>query len=193
MLPGRKSPLHASPGSVRAGAPSFPPGPRRRDSSALRQHGSSSLRLAIGLCVLAAGSVLLAPLARRLAVERRATAAAEQLRVFSAAFQAHAHDRGDWPPMAQAGEIPPGMQERLAGTGWSSPTPIGGRYRWLRRSPQQGQRFEAAITITSVGHNPVSDDRALLEEIDRQLDDGELATGQFRLGFRNQPLLVLEP
>lgn len=151
------------------------------------------MRLAIGLFALAVGSVLFAPLARRLAIERRATTTAGQLRAFSASFQAHAHDRGDWPTMGRPGEIPPGMQERLAATPWSNATPIGGRYRWIRRSPQQGQRFEAAITITGIDGSPVSDDRALLEEIDRQIDDGELATGRFRLGFRNQPLLVLEP
>jgi type II secretory pathway pseudopilin PulG len=188
MLPGRTSTRHPSPGTARAG-----PASARHGSFAVRQRGSLALRLAVGLFAIAAGAVLLAPLARRLAIERRATAAVQQLQAFSAAFQAQAHDRGDWPPMALPGEVPPGMSERLAGTNWSGTAPIGGQYRWIRRTPQQGQRFEAAIAITSAEGNPVSDDRALLEEMDRLLDDGELTTGRFRLGYRNQPLLVLEP
>jgi hypothetical protein len=33
----------------------------------------------------------------------------------------------------------------------------------------------------------------MLEMIDRELDDGDLTTGSFRLGFGNCPLYIIEP
>ena len=47
--------------------------------------------------------------------------------------------------------------------------------------------------IAAVANSPVLEDRRLLEQIDRELDDGDLRTGNFQLGYRDQPFFVLEP
>lgn len=151
------------------------------------------MKIAIVLLALAIGAALAAPTARRFAIERRSAALAEDLRRFTAAFQEYAHERSNWPPGAAApGEIPPGMEQKLAGGNWQRPSPVGGGYRWARHTAQRGERFEAAILIVPVPGNGVSEDRRQFTDLDRRLDDGDLNTGKFRLGFRNLPVWVLE-
>ncbi|MBI5692157.1 MAG: hypothetical protein HZC55_18910 [Verrucomicrobia bacterium] len=128
---------------------------------------------------------------RQRAAQVAATAA--DLRAFAEAFQKFAHDRGDWPPDAGApAEVPTGMTERVERARWQAPSPIGGHYAWAPYTLQRGERYRAALLILSVGREQVSPDRTLLAALDQQLDDGNLDTGRFRLGFRQQPVLVLE-
>lgn len=151
------------------------------------------MKAAIALFAVAAGAALATPTARRLAIERRSAALAHDLRQFTSAFQAHAHERSNWPASTRGpAEIPAGMEARLSGSNWQRPTPIGGGYRWVRHTPHRGERFEAAILIVPTGGHPVSEDRDQLVDLDRRIDDGNLATGNFRLGYRNLPVLVLE-
>ena len=55
-----------------------------------------------------------------------------------------------------------------------------------------GERYRAAIVISSAASNPVSSDLIQLTDLDRKIDDGNLDTGNLRLGFRNYPVYVLE-
>ncbi len=115
------------------------------------------------------------------------------LRVYSGAFQAYAQEHGDWPPGGGApGTFPPGMEGYLGQTNWSRTTPIGGNYQFATQSPQQGGRYSAVIIIASVGTNKVTSDFNQLSSIDTKLDDGNLNTGNFFLGYRNFPVFVLE-
>lgn len=140
--------------------------------------------------VLAAFAV---PALKRSLQEARSVAVINELRVFAGAFQAYAHDRGNWPPGPSApGEMPAGMQSFLGATSWAQRTPIGGRYTWSPDTVQQGERYHAAIVLQGIAGHPVSDDRRQLEDIDRRLDDGNLETGGFRLGYRNYPVFVIE-
>lgn len=126
-------------------------------------------------------------------IESRASAVANDFRVFTAAFQTYVHEKGDWPPDASGpGAIPPGMETYLGPTGWSRVTPIGGHYQWAPNTLQQGQRYRAAITISTTDDSTVSADLVQLVELDRKIDDGNLDTGNFCLGFRNYPVFVLE-
>ena len=115
------------------------------------------------------------------------------LRVYSGAFQAYAQEHGDWPPGGTPpGTFPPGMEGYLSQTNWSRKTPIGGNYQFATQSPQEGGRYAAVIIIASNGANTVTSDFNQLSDIDSKLDDGNLATGNFFLGFRNYPVFVLE-
>ena len=96
--------------------------------------------------------------------------------------------RGGGPP----GVFPAGMEGYLSQTNWSRTTPIGGNYQFATQSPQGGGRYAAVIIIASVGANAVSADANQLTDVDRKLDDGNLSTGNFFLGYRNYPVFVLE-
>jgi len=84
------------------------------------------------------------------------------------------------------------MEGYLSQTNWSRLTPIGGYYQFATQSPQLGGRYAAVIVIATVGSDQVTSDSIQLSDIDRKLDDGNLNTGNFFLGYRNYPVFVLE-
>lgn len=152
----------------------------------------------VGLAVILAALSVLAAVAVPLLQDRmRAAKAAETTRLFTSfarSFAAAAKAAGDWPAApAVPGELPPGPGLETAGEAWRRPSPIGGHFQWVAHSAQAGTRIRAGITISSTPAGAVSTDRALLTAIDTAIDDGNLATGKFRLGYRAQPLLILEP
>jgi len=133
------------------------------------------------------------PYGRAAVRHHRAQKVAADLRSFANLFQGYANDHGDWP----SGDgipavIPPGLEAKLAATDWKKITPIGGNYTWDPSGLHQGSRIRAAIVIASVEDSRVTTDRSQLVEIDRAIDDGDLSTGNFLLGYRNYPMLVLE-
>ncbi len=158
-----------------------------------RLAGFSLVELSVVLLIISLLSALALPGYRKIQLSARSAAVENDIRVFAGAFQNYAHDRGDWPADGAApGEIPEGMANYLARTTWQQPTPIGGAYSWAPNTLQQGERYRAALMIEAVEGKPVSADLNQLVEIDRRLDDGNLDTGNFRLGFRNQPVFVIE-
>jgi general secretion pathway protein G len=123
----------------------------------------------------------------------RSSVVMNDLRVFAGAFQVYAQEHGDWPPGGGApGSFPPGMEGYLNQTNWSRITPIGGYYQFATQSPQLGGHYAAVIVIASMGTNQVTTDSIQLSDIDRKLDDGNLNTGNFFLGYRDYPVFVLE-
>ena len=123
----------------------------------------------------------------------RSSVVMNDLRVYAGAFQAYAQEHGDWPPGGGApGTFPAGMEGYLSQTNWSRLTPIGGYYQFATQSPQLGGRYAAVIVIATVGSDQVTSDSIQLSDIDRKLDDGNLNTVNFFLGYRNYPVFVLE-
>ncbi len=140
--------------------------------------------------VLAAAAV---PALKQNAQNARSSTVMNDFRVFAAAFQAYAQEHGDWPAGGSPpGAFPPGMDGYLSRTNWARPSPIGGSYQFAVQSPQAGGRYAAVIIIASSRGNRVSSDARQLADIDTKLDDGNLSTGNFFLGYRNYPVFVLE-
>lgn len=155
--------------------------------------GFALLPLARALFVVSVLAALAVPGVRRIQIHLRTGAVIKDLRGFAADFQRYAHERGDWPGLSSPpGVIPPGAEKYLAASPWKKPSPIGGAYTWAAFSLHQGERYRAAIIISHLAENRVTNLRQQLDDLDRQLDDGNLATGKFRLGYRNQPVFVLE-
>lgn len=155
--------------------------------------GFSLLELSVALFVVSVLAALAVPGYKRIQIHARSGAVIKDLRVFAGAFQNHANVRGDWPEESAApGEIPPGMQPYLSATAWTHRAPIGGAYTWAANSLQQGERYRAILVISSLGANQVTAERRQLVDIDRRIDDGDLSSGSFRLGYRNQPFFVIE-
>ena len=156
--------------------------------------GVSVTVLAIVLFALSVTGAVVAPLIRD---RQRAAQAAETARLltsFARTFTALAKATGDWPDAPAApGDLPAGAGLEIIRDAWRRPSPIGGSFQWIAHSPQAGSRIRAGITITPTDAGAVSDDATLLTAIDSALDDGNLTTGRFRLGYRARPVLILEP
>ena len=134
------------------------------------------------------------PALKKNAINARSSAVMNDLRVYSGAFQAYAQEHGDWPPGGGApGVFPAGMEGYLSQTNWSRTTPIGGNYQFATQSPQGGGRYAAVIIIACVGEQRRSRPTSTSSPTStRKLDDGNLVTGNFFLGYRNYPVFVLE-
>lgn len=155
--------------------------------------GFTLVELSVVVFLISLLAALGVPALKKANLEARSVTVVNDLRVFSAAFQTYAHDRGDWPPgNGTPGAFPAGMEGYLGPTAWQRVTPIGGHYTWDPNSTQQGERYRAVIVLASANGHAVTSDLAQLVDLDRRADDGDLATGNFRLGFRNYPVFVLE-
>ena len=64
-------------------------------------------------------------------------------------------------------------------------SPIGGVYKWNYDVSADGITAKAAIIIETSGGEVISDDVDLLEMIDKEMDDGNLATGNIQIGSTN--------
>jgi prepilin-type N-terminal cleavage/methylation domain-containing protein len=93
------------------------------------------------------------------------------LRTASGAFVNYATDNKAYPLGVADGTVPAGMESYLANFEWSKQTPIGGLWAWDR--DVNGYKAGVAVSGPTVSQRK-------LEEIDRAIDDGNLATGQFR-------------
>jgi len=93
------------------------------------------------------------------------------LRTAAAAFVNYATDNKTYPPAATSGAVPAGMETYLANFRWTDQTPIGGNWTW--DFGVNGYTAGIAVTGPTV---PLPQ----IQNIDRIIDDGDLATGQFR-------------
>lgn len=149
--------------------------------------------LSAGLLVLSLAAAFAVPAWQRARLAARVTATVADLTQFAEAFRRFAHERRDWPAAsASPGVLPAGLAPYLPADRWQRPTPLGGRYLWARETLQRGERYQAALVLADTPGHRVSSDRRLLTAVDQAIDDGNLDSGKFRLGFRLQPVFVLE-
>jgi len=163
-------------------------------ASRSRQGGCSLIGLSLALAAVSIGAAVTVPWMQQRHFRERATATQADLASFAAAFRAQANAHGEWPAGdGAAGTVPAGMSDALDSKHWQARTPLGGRYAWDTNSPQRGRRYRAAIVIVPDGDDRATTDARPLRELDRLIDDGNLASGNLFLGFQNQPVFALEP
>ncbi len=156
--------------------------------------GFSLIELMVVVTIISLLMMLAAPAYLRVQKKARASALVNDLRVFAAVYQAHANEKGTWPPEAAAGVVPAGItSDELKTDAWTQPTVIGGHWDWENNQVHGGVRYTAAIAITDTSDAHLLIDMELFQEMDNALDDGNLTTGSFILGDGNCPLFILEP
>jgi prepilin-type N-terminal cleavage/methylation domain-containing protein len=159
----------------------------------------SLVELMIAVLIISLLFLMAVPAYQRIQRKARATTIANDFRVFGAAFQAYAHEKGTWPPESAPGVIPTGITVQDIQTDvWQTMTPIGGKFDWEYNQvhpggTSPGGKWHAAIAITGTSDAPLIIDADLMKEIDEELDDGDLTTGNFRSGFGDSPIYILEP
>ena len=159
----------------------------------------SLVELMIAVLIISLLFLMGVPTYQRIQRKTRATAIANDLRVFGSAFQTNTHEKGTWPPEAAPGVIPTGISvQEIQSDKWQNATPIGGHFDWEYNQvhpggTSPGGKWHAAIAISSTSGSSVLLDADLMQAIDAELDDGDLTTGNFRSGFGDVPIYILEP
>jgi type IV pilus assembly protein PilA len=93
------------------------------------------------------------------------------LRTAKGAFMQYCIERGNYPPDRTPGIIPPGMEDYLGRFPWMSANSLGGMWDW-------DYRQFSCVAGVSVYQPAVPLQQ--MQQIDRTIDDGDLATGSFR-------------
>ncbi len=173
------------------------PGARR---GLLRSTSAFSLvELMVVVTIISLMFMTAVPTYQQIERKARASAIVNDFRVYAAVFQAYAHEHGTWPDEAAAGVVPNGVSpQELKADQWTAVTPMGGKFDWENNQvhpggTSPGGRWRAAIAISATSDAPLLIDAKMLEMIDKDLDDGNLTTGSFRLGFGDCPLYIIEP
>jgi prepilin-type N-terminal cleavage/methylation domain-containing protein len=156
--------------------------------------GFTLVEIMVVVTIISLLAMLAIPTMQKIRRKARASAIANDFRVFATAFLTYSHENGAWPAESAAGITPTGMDPYLKGGSWPRISPMGGHYNWDNSQLHQGGfRPHAAIAISATGDAPLLIDADQLKEIDFAIDDGDLTTGNFRLGSGNAPLFVVEP
>jgi prepilin-type N-terminal cleavage/methylation domain-containing protein len=155
--------------------------------------GFSLVELMVVVTIISIMMMMAVPTYDRIRRKARATAIANDFRVYAAAFQAHAHAAGSWPDDTPAGGIPPGMTaDELNLNQWTATTSIGGKFKWERHLLINGTQYNAALSIASTADTSPLNDADLMEQLDRELDDGNLSQGNFQIGDDYSPVYIIE-
>jgi len=156
------------------------PGFNRNDNSGSKPRAFTLVEVMVVVVIIGLLAAAGLPGYRHLTMRSKVTAVENDLRQFSTAIQTYALQSGHWPESFDADSIPADLATALP-TNFKLRTPIGGAYKW--NAPYvMGDSFKGAITIETVGDNRMDDDIELLEMIDRQVDDGDIASGMMQAG-----------
>lgn len=140
----------------------------------------------IGL--LAAASL---PAYRLITLRSKAATVVNDLRTFSTVFITYSLQNGRYPDDGSPQVVPPQVTGQLP-SNFTQRTPIGGVYKWNFDIPADGIPARAALIIQAAAGNPLVDDLDQLEAVDKQIDDGNLATGNLQLGSTNSLVYIIE-
>jgi len=131
------------------------------------------------------------PAYRLITLRSRAASVVNDLRTFSTVFITYSLQNGRYPDDGDPQVVPPQVAGQLPGN-FSQRTPIGGVYKWNFDVPADGVPAKAAIIIQAATGNALLDDLDQLETVDKQIDDGNLATGNMQLGSTNSLVFIIE-
>lgn len=161
------------------------PLPRRRS----RAFTLVEIMIVVVIIGLLAAAAL--PAYRLITLRSRAASVVNDLRTFSTVFITYSLQNGRYPDDGDPQVVPPQVAGQLPGN-FTQKTPIGGVYKWNFDIPADGVPAKAAIIIQAVSGNALLDDLDQLETVDKQIDDGNLATGNMQLGSTNSLVFIIE-
>lgn len=149
--------------------------------------GFSLLEVVFVLAILGVIAALATPALMRARNSTENKVVVNDLRIFSEAFNRYNVEQSGWPSSQGDASFPSEMQGYLSEASWSNNSPVGGNYQWYAPVDLGDTTVTAAIAI--------QDSNITLEQvekIDSVIDDGNTSTGEFRLGIRNYPVIILE-
>ena len=155
--------------------------------------GFTLVEIAVVVMIIGILSTMALPASRKAGSMTRINTYVNDLRVFSGGFNQFAQMHGKWPATQTSSQsFPEDMEGHLSETSWTRVTPLGGSYTWDHDVLLNGRTITAAISLVASPERPVSATNEQLLEIDTKIDDGNLATGMFQLGFGDMPIYIIE-
>ncbi len=159
-----------------------------------RKHGVRAFTLVEVMVVVVIIGLLAAmslPTYRHITMRSKTTALVNDLRAYSTALVTYNLQNGHWPADTAPQTIPPELADALP-KAFAQKTPIGGVYKWNYDVSADGITAKAAIIIETSGSEVMTDDVDLLEMVDKEMDDGNLSTGNVMLGSTNSLVYIIE-
>ena len=136
-----------------------------------KKQGFTLVEIMIVVAIIGLLATLSVPAMLEAGTKTRARRFAREIRNAGHAFVQFAAENGDYPADKTPAQMPDGMAAYLKDFPWFEETVIGGHWDW-----DFGQfGFRAGVSV----HQPDWDDDHMAR-IDAVIDDGSLATGQFR-------------
>ncbi len=114
------------------------------------------------------------------------TAVANDLRVFGDAFETYCMIVGEFPADTH-NTVPPGMEEYIKQDNWDGYA-LGGHFNWEGPSWGQGGTYDYAGIALFEPTASVED----IRKLDEKIDDGNLASGKFKLCANGRYTYILE-
>ena len=135
------------------------------------KRGFTLIELLITVSVIGLMAAMAVPAYLKVTKSSRVTAFARNLKTISNASETYIMESGLWPPDTSTGEFPVELAGYFSKRFFESDTPMGGHWDY--------EEFDSGIT-SGVGVVNPSFDEVEIAKADAIIDDGNLATGQFR-------------
>ncbi len=133
--------------------------------------GFTLVEIMITVAIIGLLAAIAIPSFQRARLNSQATAIANNLRVFSGAFEQYVMQTGSYPPPDWTqGSYPVGMEDNWLSPGWVQSSPIGGYYVFHNAS--------GTSPLVLLAENNI--DVTIMTKVDTILDDGNLSTGSVR-------------
>ena len=144
----------------------------------LKIRGFTLVEIMIAVLIIGMLSMMVQASLRRVNLRAKSAAYQNDCRVFAEAFTRYAQETGGYPPDGGPHFMPAVMVPYLNRSQWMRVTPLGGYYDWdnIDSSDAWPDRVKAAIAVSG---NTMT--VAQLQQIDEWIDDGNIATGNFRV------------
>ena len=161
----------------------YRPKPREhRERQARRRRAFTLIELVLVVAILGVLSAIAMPRIAGAAQSARPAAFARSLDTLADAILLYYYEHGEWPGDGSTGKPPTELEGRVDQNAWTAGTPLGGEW-------DSEKDYDNIYGIGVHGDA----DPALLLEVDRLIDNGDLATGSFRQFASDRWYLVLGP
>jgi prepilin-type N-terminal cleavage/methylation domain-containing protein len=150
--------------------------PRCHSTRADLNQGFSLLEIMVAVVIIGILVAIAIPIFLHLQRNSQNSRFMSDLRTFSQAYETYAMKYGKWPPSAASGVVPNGMSGEFQDSHWVATNSLGGHWKWDYNRPR-ANGFTAGISIMGI----IATEAQMLE-IDKKMDDGNLATGSLIKG-----------
>jgi prepilin-type N-terminal cleavage/methylation domain-containing protein len=166
-------------------------GPNQPSLLARRSRAFTLVEIMVVVVIIGLLAAAALPAYRLITLRSRAASVVNDLRTFSTVFIAYSIQNGRYPDDGTPQVVPPQVVGQLP-SNFTQVTPIGGVYKWNFDIPADGVPAKAAIIIQADSTHPILDDLEQLQTVDKQIDDGNLSTGNLQLGSTNSLVFIIE-